>query len=127
MVYQMISTGFIRRVSDGAYIPPDTGNVDYQEYLRWVADGNTAAAPSVIVPEEVTAWQAKHALLATGLFSIVEAAINAMQGDEGISARIDWNTAPTFKRAWPLIEVVRIMLGKTSEEIDQLFILAGSL
>ena len=27
--------------SDGAIIPPDTSNKDYQKYLDWVADGNT--------------------------------------------------------------------------------------
>jgi hypothetical protein len=34
----------IIRKSDNAYIPTDTGNTDYQEYLEWVAAGNTAEA-----------------------------------------------------------------------------------
>ena len=34
----------IRRIADGACIPPDEANTDYQEYLLWVSEGNTAEA-----------------------------------------------------------------------------------
>ena len=38
-----INTNCIEKTVDGIkyYIPFDPGNIDYQEYLEWVAKGNT--------------------------------------------------------------------------------------
>ena len=37
-------TNVIKRKTDNAHIPMDEANSDYQEYLEWVAEGNTAEA-----------------------------------------------------------------------------------
>ena len=34
----------IIRIADNAAIPKDEGNTDYQNYLAWVAEGNTPEA-----------------------------------------------------------------------------------
>ena len=36
-----VATYAIIRISDNAFIPFDPDNTDYQQYLKWVAEGNT--------------------------------------------------------------------------------------
>jgi hypothetical protein len=40
MEYKLLGKFAIYRFSDGASIPTDPDNTDYQEYLKWLAEGN---------------------------------------------------------------------------------------
>jgi hypothetical protein len=40
-MYKLIESGLILRLSDNAYIPFDPDNTDYQQYLKWIEEGNT--------------------------------------------------------------------------------------
>ena len=35
------SVQVVLRLADNAFIPFDEANTDYQEYLKWLAEGNT--------------------------------------------------------------------------------------
>jgi hypothetical protein len=41
IVIKDIDQDMIKRIADSAVIPFDPANVDYQEYLEWLAEGNT--------------------------------------------------------------------------------------
>lgn len=50
-MYQFTNTpGFIKRISDGAIIPPDPGNADRQAYLIWLAQEGNVTQPLDVVP-----------------------------------------------------------------------------
>lgn len=40
-----ISSEYIKRLPDGAFIPNDLENTDWQAYQAWLAEGNTPLPP----------------------------------------------------------------------------------
>jgi hypothetical protein len=58
MNYQLTFGETIKRLSDNAYIPPDLANTDYQQYLKWLEEGNEPLPPDPIPePEPLTPQQ----------------------------------------------------------------------
>lgn len=65
MTYQLTQNEMILRLQDGAHIPPDPANTDFQAYLEWVAQGGVPEpAPE---PEPVPELTPAEKLAASGL------------------------------------------------------------
>ena len=50
-LFNSVGTSVIR-TTDGACIPFDPANTDYQEYLKWLAEGNVPLAFDALMPQE---------------------------------------------------------------------------
>lgn len=94
-------------------------------YRTWVVTNYT--------PEEkrqrmkVTMRQARLALLQQNLLTGVEAAINLMPEPDKSQVSIEWEYASTVERTSPWMTTMGQALGLTDNQLDDLFVLAGSL
>jgi hypothetical protein len=120
--------------------------LDADLYARWVADGNPKAdyyvpipdppgagytfngsewvAPTPYVPQAVTAYQARVALLNEGLLDDVEQAVGALPD---LKIKLAWHHALHFERNSPAIAAVAQYLNLTSEQVDNLFLEASKI
>lgn len=83
-------------------------------------------APSS-VPASVTMRQARLALLHAEKLGMVDLAIAGLPSPQKEAAQIEWEFAATVDRTSPILAMLSGALGMTSEELDQLFMLAATL
>lgn len=79
---------------------------------------------SIQVPTSVTRRQMKLALLQQDLLSAVEAAVEA---SNDMALKINWFDALDFQRDNPFVIQMAALLGKSDDDLDQIFVLAASL
>jgi hypothetical protein len=78
--------------------------------------------PPPPVPQQVTPYQARVALLGAGLLDTV----NALMAHEDTppAAKLAWEYATYIERTSPFIQALAPALGLTEQQIDELFIAA---
>jgi len=125
-MYKLGQNSIIR--NDGAVIPLDERNADYQVYMAWVAAGNVpqqADATAPFIPFSVSRFQARAALHLAGLLDDVEALMAAP--DTPALAKLAWADAQEFKRNSPTMLAMAAELGLTETQLDELFTVAAGI
>jgi hypothetical protein len=129
-MYQLTQSTSIIRLSDGAWIPAVTVNVDYREYLAWLERGNTPAPYVAPPPAPITICtmrQARLALLQAGKLAQVDTIINALPEPQRSAAKIEWEYSNDVLRNGALVSSLGPALGLSVADIDALFLTASQL
>lgn len=127
-MYKLTDSTNIVRVVDATYIPADPANTDYQQYLAWLAEGNTPdpyVPPPPPIPSTVTRFQALAVLAAGGYLDTIKTYI-ATLGEDNIT-RLAWENAADWERTSPTLNALATMLNLTSAEVDALFVAASQV
>lgn len=118
-MYQLTETTSILRLADNAFIPAEPTNIDYQEYLDWVAAGNT---PEPYVPPVVptpTNWPGfVIAIQSDADFKTVWGAANAADPLVAQSLLVAFSHMATggMETFAPLFNAVCALGGATAEQ-----------
>ena len=82
-------------------------------------------APPPPIPQSVTRFQARVALVQAGYFDTINTYIATLPQTD--VKRLAWEDAAEWERASPTLNLLANMLGLTDTDVDDLFILASGI
>jgi len=126
MTYTLTSSTTVIRDADGANIPPDPRNADFQAYLAWLAAGNTPT-PYTPPPAPVLTcqlWQLQ-AVMAAAQWTAAQAAIAALN-NPAVSAFFAHGTNVIPANSTTLLSLGETM-GLTADQITALVAQAAAV
>ena len=147
MTYSLLATPFgqaVRRDADGAVLPDDPDNTDWQAYQAWLGAGNTpvaAATPAPVVPQVISSRQFYQQLAIANVITQAEALaalsgtipselttlINQLPTAQQFAATMLVTGASSFVRTNPFTMQLGAAMGWTAAQLDALWTAAALL
>lgn len=143
--YTLTAAGGVVRGSDGAYIPNDPGNADWQQYEIWLAAGNTPTPytpPTPAAPQSISRRQFFQQLAVQGIITQAEALaavqtgaipsematlVSALPAADQFAAQMKISGAADFLLSDPLTQELATAYSWTTTQLNALWTAAAAL